>query len=471
MSDFSWGLFILLAVSAICIALGISVGPLILLIGFIGLVIAFRYPYFTFYLALALTPFLGFTVSIPTGELAFGKHAFGGSIDIGVAEVVLLVLLATWALKVLFLWWRRHDRNWKPRFIMWRSYIALLGAHVLSIFSPLEPDRVLALKFCLRPVLFCYLAFIALPVNFIRSKRRLVSVLSVMTVVGMIAALNGAISLFFVDASSQFIHRAHPLPMFGVPALGDNHNLLAEFMAVTVMMAFALAALLKEKSWKRLVYASALFQGAIGLLTFSRTVWLVFVLQVLTIGFLEYRDRLRKYAASLVIACLCLLPLALIMVSISGSNVAQSSNLTRVSLLEIAINVFEASPLIGGGAGTFLDRVGSAYIFQLEYGSPLDAHGFLQKLAAETGIAGLLAFAAVCAEFAWIIRSGWHCIATVPARRAMVFLVTGAGGAIIYQLFNTNYWTAKMWLPIGIALAAMQALSAPERSTTSAYDT
>lgn len=458
MSDLSWGVFVALAVGAIFIAMGAPLGPVLALICVFVLLFAFRYTYLTFYIALFLVPFLGLTISIPTGELAIGQRAFGGSIDIGIAEVVLLAVLAAWALKILLLWLRRRDTNWKPVLPLVRSYAVLLAAHFASAFSPLGPDPILVVKFALRPVLFCYLAFIALPVNLFRSRRRLVAALGVMASVGTIAALNGAVSLFFVDASSQFIRRAHPLAMFGIAMLGDNHNLLAELMAITVPITLALATLSKRDRTKRLVYGSALLQFAIGLLTFSRTVWIVFILEAAFLGWFEFRELIRKQAATLVTVALILLPFVGVMASISASDVAQSSNSTRTALLEIAIQVFQTSPWIGSGAGTFIDRVGSAKVFAIEYGAPLDAHGFLQKLGAETGLFGLLGFVLVLFEFAWLVWVGWRRLPVGPARRAIVLLTASAGGAVAYQLFNTNYWTGKMWLPIGLTLAALNAL-------------
>ncbi|MFA5935826.1 MAG: O-antigen ligase family protein [Patescibacteria group bacterium] len=458
MSEFSWGLFVALAASAIFVASGIPLGPLLVFGVVIGLFVAYRYPYFTFYVSLALMPFLGLTVSIPTGELAIGKRAFGGSIDIGLAEVLLLALLAAWALKLLWLWQRRRDRNWKPQLPLLGSYLSLIGAHLASAFSSLGPDRVLVAKFALRPVLFCYLAFVVLPVNFIRSRRKLVSALSVVSLVGLCAALNGTLSLFFVDATSQFIRRAHPLPFFGVHALGDNHNLLAELMVVTVMITLALAFLVKTERMRRLLLASAMLQGVIGLLTFSRTGWIVFAVQALFLAVIEYRSVLRRRLPLMLASLLLLIPFAFVMLQISSSTVATSSNSTRVALLEIALDVFSTSPWIGGGAGTFVERVGSAQVFRLEYGDPLDAHGFLQKLAAETGIFGLLAFAFVLYSFIRAVHRGLVHIPSGPHRRVVLLLFTGAFGAIVYQLFNTNYWTGKMWLPIGLTLAALRAL-------------
>jgi len=458
MWGFSWGLFLLLAVGAIFVALGVPIGPVVALGAVIGLFVAFRYPYFTFYSALFLMPFLGLTLSIPTGELAFGKRAFGGSIDISVAEAVFLFVLAGWALKILLLWIKRRDQNWKPRLPLLRSYATLTAAHLASALSPLDPDRVLVTKFVIRPVLFCYLIFIAAPVNFLRSRRRLVAALGVLSASGIFAALNGVVSLFFVDASSQFIRRAHPLPLFGVPLLGDNHNLLAELMVVTVMGTLALSLLVKSERARRLFFASAVFQGLIGLLTFSRTGWIVFILQAAFLGALEYRTVLRRKLSLIVGSFLILIPLGFVMTSIASSSVATSSNSSRFALSEIAWEVFLTSPWIGSGAGTFIERVGSAQVFWIEYGTPLDSHGFLQKLGAETGVFGLLGLALVLLAYARASREGLTRLPEGPVRRAAFLLVAAALGAVAYQLFNTNYWTGKMWLPIGLSLASFRAL-------------
>lgn len=455
MREFSWGLFVALAVSAIFVAIGAPVGPIAVFGFVIAIIIAYRYPYACLYVSIALMAFLGLTISIPTGSLAIGERAFGGSIDIGVGEALFLAVLTAWALKILFLWVRRRDRNWRPTLPLARSYIALILAHLASSFSPYQPDPVIIAKYAMRPVLFCYLAYVALPVNLIRSRRRLVAALGVLAGVGTFAALNGVVSLFFVDASSQFLRRAHPLAIFGVAALGENHNLLAELLVVTVLVTLALALLAKKDRTRRLLYGSAILQFAIGLLTFSRTGWITFGLEAAFLAAVEYRSVLRRHASLILAAIIVLLPLGVIMTQIGLSNVAQSSNSTRYALIEIATEVWQGSPWVGGGAGTFTDRVGSAEVFLIEYGAPLDAHGFIWKLMAETGVFGMAAFGLVLFEFAWIMARGIRRIADPAARRAVLLLATSAGGAVVYQMFNTNYWTGKMWLPFGLALAAL----------------
>lgn len=454
MSALSWGFFVALSVSAIFIALGLPMGPLLIVGVVFALVFAFRYTYLAFYIALLFTPFLGFIISIPTGELAFGKRAFGGSIDIGVAEAALLAVLAVWALKILLLWVRRHDSNWRPRLPLVWQYASLFAAHLLSAFSPIEPDPVLTVKFAMRPVLFCYLAYVALPVNLLRSRSRFVSALYVMAAAGTFAALNGAASLFFVGPESQFLRRAHPLPIFGIPALGDNHNLLAELLAATVFFTIALAYLEKKPHVKRLLFGSAALQLMIGLFTFSRTVWIVFFLQAAALAFIEYRQTVKRHLSVILAIALLILPLVGTMLKIGTSNVAESSNSTRLALIEIAWEVFKTSPLIGSGAGTFVDRVGSAQVFRLEYGEPLDSHGVIQKLAAETGIVGVVAFIFVIFSFGRLMIGSVRRLSYGPERSALLYLTVGAAGSVFYQFFNTNYWTAKIWLPVGLAVAA-----------------
>lgn len=457
----TWGLVFVLALSAVFIAAGVPTGPLFLIGVVAALIFTFRYTYIVFYVAVALTPFLGVMVSLPTGALQIGRRAFGGAIDTSLAEAVLFAVLAAWALKLVLLWRGRRDVNWRPKLPLIGSYAFLFLAHVASAFSPLEPDRVLAMKYALRPVLFDFLAFIALPVNLIRSRRRFIITLSVFAGVGFFAALNGFVSVFFPTDSSALVGRAHPFPMFGIHALGENHNELADLLVVIVPFTLALAELARNPRMRRLLFFAAGFEFVIGLLTFTRTAWIVFAAEGLVLGATVWRAQVKKHLAKLALAAVILLPLAVAMAAYSVSMTAQSSNSTRLALTEIALELFRSSPWIGAGAGTFVDRVGSTRVFLLEYGDPLDSHGFLQKLAAETGVLGLAAFGIVLVHLGSIVLRGVRRFRIPSASAAWILLAVGCGGEILYQLFNTDYWTGKMWLPIGLLLAAWNVLEPP----------
>jgi O-antigen ligase len=128
-------------------------------------------------------------------------------------------------------------------------------------------------------------------------------------------------------------------------------------------------------------------------------------------------------------------------------------------LSQIALSLWSASPWVGMGAGTFVERVGATRVFLVEYGAPLDSHGWMQKLLAETGIVGIIA--ATCLvwtvfQFVRRIRTRLH--AHHVDVQIFTLLAIASFGALVYQLFNTSYWNAKMWLPLGILLAASRAL-------------
>lgn len=453
-SVLSWGVFLAMFIGGLLVAFGLPFGPLALGLGFLVAAFAYRYTYFSFYVSAALAMFLGLTVSIPLSDVWISDRVFGGSIDLFLGEILMAFVLAAWAVKVLLLWLKRRDVNWKPFLPIWKPYLALVLAHVVSMLSSYGPDMVVVLKYVLRPVIFCYVAFIALPANLIRSRRRLKGILGMMTAVGLIAAFDGLLSLWSLEAYGVFIHRAYPIPLFGLNLLGDNHNLLAELLLITAPCSLVLALLAKKANVKLLLYAACGAQAFIALLTLSRTAWIVFILQIVFLCLTVWRHAIKKYLVSLLMALLILSPLAIFQIQFSFSQVAQSSNSTRLMLTEIAWYAFLEHPIIGGGAGTFIWRVGNAKVFVQEFGTPLDAHGFLQKLAAETGSLGLLAYAWVIMAGAWLTKKQLKGL-TGQARDACYILAAAAGGAVVYQFANTAYWTAHLWLPIGILFAAL----------------
>ena len=461
-----WGMALLLVVASVLVAIGAPYGPAFIIGGTIAGLFAYNYPYVTYGIVVLSVPFLGLMVSLPTGRLSIGERAFGGAIDVQVGELAAAALLVAWAFKVLYLWGKRRDVNWRPWLPFAIPMIAVIATHLVSALSDFQPDPVLVLKYTLRPVLWIYLIYVVLTVNFVRSRRRLMMTLGVAAATGVIAALMGFASLVTPDASGQLFQRAHPLPILGVMPLGDNHNLLAEWFAVTIPITIALSLLVADARAKRLLVAAALFQALVALLTFARTVWIVLAFEALLAAFFVWRQQLRDWAPRLLLAVVFLIPLAIAMAAFSSTPLVQSSTSTRYMLSDIAVNLWLASPWIGTGAGSFVDRIATIRVFILEYGVPLDAHGFGQKLLAEVGLFG---FAAVGWVMAWLyayVRRRLVDFAT-PSRERDVFLILSiaAAGALVYQLFNTNYWTGKLWLPVGIMLAASRALRPKPAST------
>jgi O-antigen ligase len=454
-----WGIFILITVAAVFIAMGAPSGPLWIFGAFVAVLFAYRFPYLSYGMMVALVPFLGLTVSLSTGELAIGQTAFGGSIDIFLGELVAMAVLAAWGLKIFFLWVKRNDVNWKPWLPLFIPMAALVGAHLLSAFSPFQPGGMLVVKYALRPVFWCYLIYVVLTVNLVRSRRRLYMTLGVIAATGIFAALMGFISLWVVGGADQILSRARPLPMFGVMPLGDNHNLLAEWLTFTVPATIALAYLATTKRARRFLAAATVLQVLIALLTFARTAWIVLAVEAVLLAWFVWREQVKRWASAIIVFLVFLLPLGFAMVVFSSSATVQSSTSTRLMLTEIALNLWRSSPWIGAGAGTFVERVGSTRVFVIEYGDPLDSHGIIQKLLAETGIVGIAAMAWFVIAAALFVRKRLPDFRSRPVERS-VFLVLAiaAAGAFVYQLFNTNYWNGKLWLPLGIMLASWRSL-------------
>ncbi|MFA6503487.1 MAG: O-antigen ligase family protein [Patescibacteria group bacterium] len=458
-----WALLLLFFVGSIWLALGFNLTPFAIIAVLVGLALAYRYTYFFFYTAIFLLPFLGATISIPTGSLRLGERAFGGSIDLFLGEFVLLFVLGACALKVFFLWYKRRDIGWKPQFPLIKPYFGLLLAHAVSIFSSYQPDPILVLKFLLRPVAFCYMGFVALPANLIRSKRRLKAALGIMAVVGTIAAANGLISLATISTPGSSVRRAQPIAVFGTNPIGDNHNVLAELLLAIGPLTLALAALARKKSTRRVLYALAAIQTLVGLLTFARTAWIVAFVQMAFLLATVWHSTVKKHLAALIALVLLLSPLALLQIQFSFSPTAQSSNSTRWMLTDIAYQAFLEHPIIGSGAGTFLWRVGSARIFYQEFGDPLDAHGYIQKLMVETGSLGLLAYVILLIAGVLFVRRYLDGL-DGNSRLAGYALAAAGGGAISYQFLNTAYWSAHMWLPIGLMLAGLTVLKMEDQN-------
>jgi len=451
----SWAVFLLLLTLTFLISLGAQMSVLAFAIGALILTVAWRYPYGTFYLVAVSSLLLGLTVSLPTGGLAFGTKAFGGSIDILVFEVFAGGLLVAWSLRMLTLWRGRRDRHWKPWLPLIVPVLFLVLAHVLSIFSPTGPDPIGIIKYALRPIFAVYLISVVLTVNFVQSEKRLRALLATIMIVALFFAFDGFRSIFNAGFEVSF-DRARPVfLLFGRNPLGGNHNALAQMMLIGMSSALALGSLMKFEVERRLSFYSAMFMGLIVLLTLARSGWIALLCMLGLLSATIWRKHIRAHAKKVIAVAILLIPLAAYMVTFSLSDAVQGSTDARTVLTEIAVNAFQESPVVGIGAGTFTTRVGATYAYIVEFATARDAHGVFQKVLAETGSIGLVAFLVLISLMVLIIWKDWKKIRTQYVRaEAYMYLVAGALGAFVYQLFDTTYWTARLWLPIGIVLAA-----------------
>lgn len=452
----TWSLLLFLLLGGVLTTTDSSLGIISLAVLIVCVLIAWNIPYIAFYISLATAPLIGFLVSLPTGSVRLGERAFGGAIDISVGEVVAGIVVFVWALRLLLLWRGRQDKHWHPWLPLLGSYGLLVLAHIASVLSPTNPDPILVIKYALRPVFLAYLLYVILPVNFLKSKRRLMSAMSVLMFTGIVFALDGFRSLFTFREGELFrLHRARPLPILGVSPIGDNHNVLAEFLLFTAPLALALAIMAGVKEEKKFAIWCGVFMYGVALLTFARSAWIVFVVQILILAATVWKDWIKEHVRQIWYGIAAFTPLAAYMAYFSLTSEVQSSTDARAMLTEIGVSLFKQSPLFGIGAGTWVERVGQTWMFVFEFGTPMDSHGVIQKIAAETGLFGLVAFALVIYG---IFRFAKSCLEKLKYKekewQVMWYLTAATVGAFVYQLFNTTYWTAKLWLPVGILFAA-----------------
>lgn len=459
-----WGLFVILLLTSIAIAFGEPFSAAFLVLTFAAVLIALRFPYFGYYLFVASALLLGWNVVVSTGNFQFGDYVFGGSLDINMGELIAGAVLVAWAIRMLLLWRGRRDWNWRPWLPFFGFFLFIVVAHLASAFSPAQPELFPVLKFSMRPVLFAYLSSVALTVNFVRSQRRLVASLSILTLIGLFFTGVGFASLFVFEGGLFSLHRARPLDIFGVNLLGGNHNSLAEVLLFTIPCALALGALSRSPRLKAFTGIAAFSMFGIAILTFARSAWIAILVQLALLLSTVWRPWLQRHRDIFFLALFAFLPVIGYMIQLSSTAAVQGSTDARALVTVIAFDQFRDSPFVGVGAGTFVGRLSRVYAYVVEFGSPIDAHGVLQKLAAETGVLGLFAYALF---FFMLFRYAlhlWRIMKPMTAEmRAFAYLFAAVAGAFVYQFFDVTYWTPRFWLPIGLFLAASRILVTRQR--------
>ncbi len=412
-------------------------------IGFtIAVGICVRYP---------MLPMYGMAVTYPF----ISWEVVAGSLNVPIIDVIGMIALAAWVCRLAWevMVYRRRPRH----LLLWGLplFLAWVAVGLISAVGAFEPW--LSLKFVLRPLAFFYPVFVLLPLNDVRQSQHLYRLLQLMFMVGVVVALYGVYGYVTADAVNLFSRRAVPVPIFGFDPLGGNWNLIADVMVTTIPIGFFLLHYLTDTIQRKLIFLGLSVLVLVDLLTFSRSGWLALVIEGLLVLLLLYRHRLRSLLVSAIPVLLMLSPLIVFMLVFSSQDQAQSSNYNRSILTDIALAQWQAHPWFGGGPGTFYDTVGRNYVYLIEFGAPLDAHGFVQKIIAELGTLGLLTFCALLASVVVRVWRGIHQFRHQPvAGPLLICMLMMVAGSIFFQLFQTSYFVAKLWFPIGIALVAVQ---------------
>ncbi len=338
-------------------------------------------------------------------------------------------------------------------------FLGIFSAFFLAtIVSAFFSDNIISsIWYSFRWIMFFYLAFIVLPFNLIKDLKILKRVLIFLSLASFLVALMGFYSLFIQDWSDSFF-RLKPIYLFGDWIFGENYNLLAEFLIMSVFVVLSLKYFTQSVRLKKLINVFAFILILANLLTFGRTAWISISIQFILFFLIDFiiikgkRPKLKELAIVSFFILIFVYPFFTKMISLQEANISSTEN--RFLLTKIAVESFLDKPFFGNGSGSFVFLVGDNIRFVAKYGDPLDSHGFLQKILAENGIISLIIF--LIFLFLIFKRLFVAILKNKDDYKLLLPLFLSSFGVYFYQIFNTSYYKARVWIPIAVSLIAVE---------------
>jgi len=407
----------------------------------------------TFLLILIAWPTIGLYLTALSLPL-IGWNFYIGNLIIPCADLIAASTLLAWLIRLLisliFEPQQKIDLKW-PLFF---PFALFLIANILSVGTSSHIAE--AFYYFLRWPLFLYFAYIFLPFNIIKDPKILKRAVILVAISSTLVLLSGYLSLYGQDWQNSFF-RLKSLAIFGVYPLGENQNLIAEFLNVGAFFILVIKEFLKNQRAKRAADLVFVLSIVAIILTFSRAGWITLGLQLLIYAWYKTRGKGQEKLAIVIAALFCLVllsPLFWKMNVLQDKNVSSTEN--RWLLTEISFQALQDKPLFGQGSGQFIRLVDNNIRFRAKYGPAVDAHGVLQKVAAENGLFGLAA---------WLFLLGYLVKISLaslkkyyPRLKWLLPLNLAVFGAIFFQFFNTSYFKGKVWFPIALFLLAIKFL-------------
>jgi len=368
----------------------------------------------------------------------------------------LLGLLLTLAFFTNYLWSiffsRRQRQPAKPwRWPLFFPFAVFIFINLLSALF--APDPLYSLWYIIRWPAFLYIAYIFVPYNLIQDGKTLKKTIIATASGAVLVLILGFLSLYGQDWHDSFF-RIRSISLFGVYPYGENHNLIAEFLNVGVFMILAWRQLTKNLRVRKILDIAFIAMSLGIILTFSRAGWITLFLQlsIYTVFYFQTKKQTPRRLVLFIVGALILLsPLAWKMGQLQQENTSSTEN--RWLLTKIAIEAFQDKPYMGYGSGEFINLVDDNLRFKAKYGPAIDSHGMLQKVLAENGAFGLAAWIFIIAA---LLKHFWFALQKYYHRNLWLLPVIIAGlGGLFFQLFNTSYYKGKVWLPIALALVAI----------------
>lgn len=177
------------------------------------------------------------------------------------------------------------------------------------------------------------------------------------------------------------------------------------------------------------------------LLTFTRSIWLGWLLATITLLVLK-RPRALVFAAPLMVLFVTFMPMPLFSRLVSSFDVRQSSNLDRIRMLQAGVEIIKDYPLLGVGPANMkevypLYRRHDAPRFRIPH-----LHNNFVQLWAERGVLAPAAYLLLLGLFLRECARGWR---GAESRFAEVGLVVTVGLAVA-GLFEFNFGDTEVFL-------------------------
>jgi O-antigen ligase len=234
-------------------------------------------------------------------------------------------------------------------------------------------------------------------------------------------------------------------------------NDFAAWILIMIFPAAAFTLLWAKGVWKR-AGIGAIFAGLLFFLMATRTrgAWLGFLVSLLVVPFLGFRN-IKKGLALLLVLVALMSPL-LLKKDVRASIGSFASVSDRGTMWNNAWKIFKQHPVIGNGINTFFVNYMNVRDDEYKGKKGSYAHNCYFQMAADIGIVGLLGFLAFIAFL--IFRGMSSAIRTEDAflRSLQVGLVLGIIAYLIQSIFDTNLYSlnlaALFWISAGVLAAA-----------------
>ena len=206
----------------------------------------------------------------------------------------------------------------------------------------------------------------------------------------------------------------------------------------------------ERKPWQ---LASAVLSTFTLLLTFTRSVWLGWLVAAFSI-ILITRARIAAYAVPVLLLFVTFLPLSLFSRLISTFDIRQSSNFDRLRMAEAGIEMIKDYPLLGVGPANVKEDYALYRKQDAPRPRPPHLHNNVIQLWAERGILGLAAYITLLGLFLRECARAWHTPRRMWAEAGIAIVVS----LTVAGLFEFNFGdTEVFYLMLNLfALVAVQ---------------